>query len=46
MSSKKINNDDIIENNDDLQNNEDVNLQDDELEISFSSGVGTNSRCS
>jgi topoisomerase-4 subunit A len=44
MSSKKINNDDIIENNDDLQNNEDVNLQDDELEISFSSGVGTNSR--
>src|SRR5690554_6856760 len=44
MSSKKINNDDIIENNDDLQNNEDVNLQDDESEISFSSGVGTNSR--
>jgi len=44
MSSKQINDDDITEKNDALQNDNKENPQDDDLETSFSSGVGSNSR--
>lgn len=44
MSSKQINDDDIIEKDDALRNDDTENRQDDELETSFSSGVGSNSR--
>ncbi|MDD4778310.1 MAG: DNA gyrase/topoisomerase IV subunit A [Fermentimonas sp.] len=44
MSSKQINDDDILEKNDALHNNDSENRQDDELETSFSSGVGSSSR--
>ena len=44
MSSKQINDDDITEKDDALQNDNKENPQDDDLETSFSSGVGSNSR--
>ena len=44
MSSKQINDDDITEKMMPLQNDNKEDPQDDDLETSFSSGVGSNSR--
>ncbi len=44
MSPKQFNDDNIIENDKDLHNNDTEKQQDDELETSFSTGIGSDSR--